>query len=270
MAQTNFSGPVQSAGGFKVGSVTVIDENGNIDAPVTTTDLTTSGTTTLGDSTADITTINGKINLAKIGNAAASASGLIMGVGTTVAPASTAVADAKFVELRTKSTATSGDSRGLYFRHELAGAGVSGESIRNFTKVTGAVATARGTHNSLDIDVATGSVSGLGVGNDAQILVGDGALTGGTYAGLNSEIYSAGASTDVSGVTDISFLRCSAGGDATGAENVDDKANFVTFSGVTAGSGNMIDTDITTHTAYGGLRVYIPGVGIRYLALVSA
>lgn len=47
MAQTNFSGPVQSSAGFKVGSTTVIDSNGNIDAPITTTTLTASGTTTL-------------------------------------------------------------------------------------------------------------------------------------------------------------------------------------------------------------------------------
>ena len=51
---------------------------------------------------------------------------------------------------------------------------------------------------------------------------------------------------------------------------VDGKANLFNFTGVTAGSGNLIDTTITTHTAYGGIPVYINGVGVRYLALVSA
>lgn len=47
-------------GGFTVAGVTVVDASGNIDAPVTTTDLTTTGTTTLGNS-ADQTTVNGPI-----------------------------------------------------------------------------------------------------------------------------------------------------------------------------------------------------------------
>lgn len=60
MAETNFSGPVNSAGGFKVGNVTVIDSSGNIDAPVTTTDLTTTGNTTLGNATSDLLTVAGQ------------------------------------------------------------------------------------------------------------------------------------------------------------------------------------------------------------------
>lgn len=60
MARTHFSGPVDSAGGFEVNGVTVIDENGNIDAPVTTTDLTTTGNTTLGNATSDLLTVAGQ------------------------------------------------------------------------------------------------------------------------------------------------------------------------------------------------------------------
>lgn len=40
---TNFTG-VDSTGGFKVNGTTVIDESGNVDAPVTTTNMTFSGT----------------------------------------------------------------------------------------------------------------------------------------------------------------------------------------------------------------------------------
>lgn len=199
---------------------------------------------------------------------AAPANAIFFGAGTSGSPATTSTANKSFIEFRTQSTATSGDSRALYLRHDLNGAGVSGEAIRAFSKITAAAATARGAHISLDV-ASAGSTSGLGVGVDNQILVHDGALSGGTYAVGNFEIYSAGSSTDVSGVTEISFLRFVAGGDGTGAGNVDDNAFFATFSGVAAGSGNMIDTDITTHSAYGGLRVNIPGVGTRYLALVS-
>jgi len=60
MARSHFSGPVDSAGGFEVNGVTVIDSNGNIDAPVTTTDLTTTGNTSLGNATTDLLTVAGQ------------------------------------------------------------------------------------------------------------------------------------------------------------------------------------------------------------------
>lgn len=194
---------------------------------------------------------------------------LFFGAGTSGSPATTATANKSFIEFRTESTATSGDSRALYLRHSLNGAGVNGEAIRAFSKIDAGAATARGAHISLDV-ASAGSCSGLGVGVDNQILAHNGALAGGTYAVGNFEIYSAGSSTDVSGVTEISFMRVVAGGDATGIANVDDNAFLMSFSGIAAGAGNIIDTNITTHTAYAGLKVNIPGVGTRWIALVSA
>ena len=233
-----------------------------------TGNLTVQGNFTFGDAATDALTVNGIMKLAA-GSGTAAANAILMGYGTSGDPSTTSTANKSFIEFRTESTATSGDSRGFYLRHSLNGAGVSGEAIRAFSKIDAAAATCRGAHVSLDVATA-GSCSGLGIGVDNQILVHDGALTGGTYSAVNSEIYSAGSSTDVSGVTKISFFRISAGGDSTGAANVDDNAFFLDASGVAAGSGNIIDTDITTHTAYGGLKVNIPGVGTRWIALVSA
>lgn len=214
-----------------------------------------------------IVQMNSPVGLTLSGGAV-SASGLLAGVGTTANPATTATADAKFIEVRAETTATSGDNRLMYLRYSLNGT-TGGECIRAFTKLEAAGTTVRGAHVSLDV-AATGSASGLGIGVDNQILVHNGALTGGTYSVINSEIYSAGSSTDVSGVTSMSFFRAVAGGDGTGAANVDDNAFLMDFSGIAAGSGNIIDTNITTHTAYGGLKVNIPGVGTRWIALVSA
>lgn len=45
-------------GALYVNDIKVIDEGGNIDAPVTTTNLTTTGNTTLGDAVTDTTSIN--------------------------------------------------------------------------------------------------------------------------------------------------------------------------------------------------------------------
>ena len=143
--------------------------------------------------------ISGNVNKllklkAQLGADAANA--LLLGIGTSADPSTTSVASKNFFEFRCQSTATSGDNRMFYMRYELNGIG-GGECWRAFTKVTAAVGTARGAHISLDLSSA-GSTSGLGVGVDGQLLVFNGALTGGTYAALNSEIYSAGSSTDVS------------------------------------------------------------------------
>ena len=54
---THIKGPLVVAG------VEVVDASGNIDAPVTTTNLTTSGTTTLGDAATDTTTIAGPLTV---------------------------------------------------------------------------------------------------------------------------------------------------------------------------------------------------------------
>jgi len=61
-------------------------------------------------------------------------------------------------------------------------------------------------------------------------------------------------------------------GNADGADEdtVDSNAFLFDFGdALDAASGKFIDTDITTHSAYGGLRVYIEGVGTKYIALVS-
>jgi len=56
MAATHFKGPIYVAG------VEVIDANGNIDAPITTTDLSTTGNTTLGSNATDTLDINATIS----------------------------------------------------------------------------------------------------------------------------------------------------------------------------------------------------------------
>lgn len=223
------------------------------------------------ETTNDVLELSGSANgiwLSKQGGAIA-ANMLLLGAGTSGSPATTSVANKSFVEFRTQSTATSGDSRGIYWRHDLNGAGVSGEAVRAFSKVTAAAATARGAHISLDVDVSSGSVSGLGVGMDAQVLVGDGALSGGNYAVINAEVYSAGSSVDISGVTKFDLMRFSLGGDSTGADNVDSNSGFMNFSGFTAGSGNIIDSDITALTGKAGLRVYVDGALYGYIPIVS-
>jgi len=193
------------------------------------------------DITADtMIQLSGKLGL-DLSSGAASASGLLMGTGTSGSPATTAAAGNMFAEFRTQSTATSGDSRGLYWRHELKGTAVSGEAIRAFTKLSAACATARGAHISLDLNNSPqGSVTGLGAGIDAQLLLSNTALpAGGTYTVVNAEIYSAGTTTDPGAVTELSYFRVVNGGDSTGAADVDDDAYLFSVQGFSEGTGNM-------------------------------
>ena len=102
---------------------------------------------------------------------------VLMGGGTAASPLSTSTADKNFLGFWTQSTATSGDSRGLYLRHYLGAAG-SGEALRVFGTATAAnVATggtANGAHISFSLSGASASISGqahacrLTLGADAQ------------------------------------------------------------------------------------------------------
>ena len=89
---------------------------------------------------------------------------LLLGTGTSSAPATTATADKNFLGFWTDSTATSGDSRGMYIRHYFSGAGGSGEALRaygtvnNVTAATGG--TVNGAHISLNVTGASGKISG--------------------------------------------------------------------------------------------------------------
>lgn len=198
------------------------------------------------------------------------ANALLMGIGTSADPATTAAADKSFVEMRTQSSATSGASRGLYWRHNLSGAGQSGEAIRAFTDLTAAVATARGEHISLQAG-ATGYVTGLGVGVDAQLYLKNEALhANGTYSVLNAEIYSEGTTTDPAGATRLSYLRCVAGGNATGIGKVDDKAYLLTIEGTAVGAGNMVVASATEANYSHAARCYLEGVGDVWLMFASA
>lgn len=234
-----------------------------------TGNLTVNGTFTFGDAATDDFTCNGFLKL-NAADGADSANGLLMGVGTSGDPATTSTAGKSFMEFRTQSTATSGDSRGFYLRHELGGAGVSGEAIRAFSKLTAATSTSRGAHISLDI-ASGGSVTGAGYGVDGQILVPDAAVgSGGTYAVLNAEIYSAGSSSDMGAVTELSYMRINNGGDATGAGTIDDDAFLFVLNGFTSGAAHLwYDNQKAAPAVEEFVKVKTPS-GTRYLALYNA
>lgn len=84
--------------------------------------------------------------------------------GSSASPETTATANTKFSALYTKSTATSGDSRGVYIKHYFSGAGGSGDALRAWGVVDNVNAASGGTvtgaHISLSITGASGAVAG--------------------------------------------------------------------------------------------------------------
>jgi hypothetical protein len=203
------------------------------------------------------------------GQGGADGAALLFGGGSTASPVTTSEASKNFLDFRAKNTAASGDNRLAYFRFDLDGAGASGESLRAFTDLGAAAANARGAHISLQAG-ATGYISGLGAGVDAQLYVKNEVLAGGTYAAVNAEIYSEGTTTAVSAVTELAFIRCVAGGNATGIGRVDDKAYLLSIRGVAVGAGNMVVASASEANYSHAARCYLEGVGDVWMMFASA
>jgi len=110
------------------------------------------------------------------------------GSGTSASPDTTSSADKNFLGFWFETTATSGDSRGMYLRLYFAGAGVSGEAARIFGTVNNVTAatggTVNGAHISLSVTGASGAVSGAGNALRATLGIGASCNPGGTLAGI--------------------------------------------------------------------------------------
>jgi hypothetical protein len=157
-------------------------------------------------------------------------------------------------------------------RHELKGAGVSGESLRGNTNLGAAVAvnTAHGVHGSI-AHQAGSTITGLGVGVRAGWILPDAAVgAGGTYYGGMTEIYVSGDSSDPAAVTKYAVHEFSIGGGGNAAAQAKVK-NMLSFtSGAADGSGNVIYShDHAPGNADGSIRVLVNGT-VKYLKFWGA
>jgi len=210
---------------------------------------------------------NGKLNLQRLGSAADAASGLLMGVGTSAKPASTSTAGANLVEIRGKTTATSGDNRLGYFRYDVGGAGASGECLRAFTDLTAAATNAHGAHLSLQVD-ATGYVSGQGIGVRAQLYVQGIVPANGTYYGAQAEMYFDENAT-IAAATKHAVLSIQAAGNATAMATC---LNAIAFDGTSAADATKMISSVRlaelpagsvgVAVLINGTRYYIPAVPV--------
>lgn len=214
---------------------------------------------------------NGTAGTLVLGSAlggAAAASGLILGAGTSAAPATSAVADAKFVEIRAQSTATSGDNRLMYLRYALDGTG-GGECLRAFTTMGAIVDTARGGHVSLILNTA-GRTTGTGVGLQGTLQVPAGTNTGLLGAGMfNIWLDSASAMTMP---TEHGILILAVDGDATQVAAVKYAINLrgVKVTAASSGVADMVTTGCADATSTVRIKTRINGVDYWLLANASA
>lgn len=262
-----------AAGGLAL-SVITSGTNENL-----TIDAAGSGTITLGGtSTGDLTStrvINANKGIDFTDTVITAAAGPLVLAGTAATPLASAVASTKFIQIYTKTTATTAGSetRSIYNRLELSGATTGGgESLRSYTEIDGvAVGTAHGAHITLGLGESTtkGSVTGLGVGVRSQLILPDGAVAaGGTYAALQPEIYSFGANSTPAAVTELSFIRVVNDGSTEGIAAVDAKAFLFSLQGfANAGGGaGFVTTYASSPTFTKGLRVKV-GSSTFYIPL---
>ncbi len=189
-----------------------------------------------------------------------------IGFGSSASPM-TVYSTTPVFSIYTTSADTSGSSvEPMYFKSTMTGIGGTGGRARFHMYTNVALG---GWSNALKGYAeygASGRTTGLGSAICAELVLSAG-TTSGTYAALEAELV---AGTGAKTGTKTAFIYCNGSG-ADVATTIDTTANLCEFGdGLTVGSGKFIDTSITSLTAYGGVRVYIPGVGVRWLALVSA
>jgi hypothetical protein len=151
---------------------------------------------------------------------------------------------------------TSVDSRGAYIRHYLMAASTGGEALRAYTTIMDVAAgTAHGGHISLSFN-ASGSITGLGVAARATIHVPN-AISGGTYAAVQAEIYGDRATASITGATEYSFIRAIVDGATTDVKATVDTAGYLfSIQGLTVGSGKLFQAN-TAGAASHALRIKI-------------
>lgn len=179
---------------------------------------------------------------------------IFMGAGNATTRAATSTADKRFMNFYTESTATSGDSRGIYWQHFLSGAGATGDCARFFTKVNATgVAGGFGVHATLQVqDDATTGITGLANGVRATLAAEAASRTlGGTLAAL--QVDSDVATGNTLPATSY-FIRAA----DNGAVKI---ANLLGFPA----ASSFWNAGESATTAAGTIQCYVEGTGIVYI-----
>lgn len=195
-------------------------------------------------------------------DAAPSASGLLIGGGTSAAPNTTSVAGAKFIDLYCESTAASGANRLAYFAYLVNGGG-NFEAVRGRAVAQGECANVTGGGFGAEVS-DTGYVTGSCASLAGTLVLANAAVpANGTYYGAQVSIYSGGTSSSLAAATKHAILGVAATGNATGQKAV---LNAIAFDGAAdSGGGEMISPGTSEGSAEGTIRILVNGV-VKYLA----
>lgn len=189
-------------------------------------------------------------------------SAIFLGRGTSTTPATTATANLNHMGFWFDTTATSGDSRGLYLRQYFSGAGVSGEAARIYSTVNNVTAatggTVNGAHITLNVTGASGKISGAANALRATL---DFAATpttvGGTCAVIQVDSNIAAGPTIPAGTA---FLRFTDSGSQT--------LSYL-LNVPTTGSGLLMAPHVT-QTMTDSIRIVMADGNVRYIMCTTA
>jgi len=195
--------------------------------------------------------------------------------GVAGAPFVNDTVNTTFRQFRYDYGAASGAGQGNYTRLYMTGAGTAtGNAARFYTDVVGVeISNAYGAHISVGFGESTtgASVTGLAAAVRATLGFPSVAMAAaGTYCAIMPEIFSFGAAADPTAVTELSFIRCVNGGDATGIGLVDDKAYLLVLDGGAIAGGNIVESSATEANYAWSARCLLPGGQVAYMMFASA
>jgi len=181
---------------------------------------------------------------------------LLHGAGSTSEPVTTGTADKNFLGYFAKTTASSGDCRGMYMRLYLGGTGGYGDAVRAYTTVSGTgYSYASGLHGTMSLAVG-GTITGSGAGIRATLEAASATRTlPGNIAALQIDS-NIGANNTVP--ADAALIRV----DKAGSVDV------TTFLHVA--DDQCLKGSAATGAASDALKVVLPGGTVRYISLIAA
>ena len=189
--------------------------------------------------------------------------GAVSKAGTASATVTSATADTIMEAKYYTNSAATGTARGMYLRLYLTG-GAGGEALRVYTTVSNAapVDTVNGAHISINFGASAGNVTGQSSAIRATYHIANRTMTG-TNACINADLWADGTS---SAGSNISFFRCVLGGDATGVAAMLTTCYWFNFDdSVCDDTNGMVDTNRTSNTASGAIRILVNGTA-RYIS----
>lgn len=184
---------------------------------------------------------------------------LLLGTGSTTAPISDkGVASKNFMGFWTKTEATSGDSRGMYWRHYFYGA-AGGEAIRAWATVAAANVATGGTVNGIHASMSVNASSSVsGAGNAIRATLGAAAESrtlGGTCAALTLDSDIATGNTVPAS---WAFMRITKSG----------SVDLDTFLNIE--DDQCLKGSAATGAAGDALKVRMPNGTYKYISLIAA